>query len=71
MGFMSGGVHAYVENFAPGQQRSLDFTLALKLRGTSQLKVTPLAENLRMELTSNWQHPGFEGRFLPNPDSQQ
>lgn len=71
IGFMSGGIHANVESFVPGQKRSLDFALTLKLRGTSQLKITPLAENLRIGIASNWQHPGFEGRFLPNPDSQQ
>lgn len=69
--FMPGGVHAEIDGLVPGQKRSLEFALDFKLRGTASLKVLPLAENLRMELASNWQHPGFEGRFLPNPDSQQ
>lgn len=47
------------------------FTLALNLRGTSGLKIFPLADNLKMELASNWQHPGFDGRFLPVPGESQ
>ncbi|MDD5330068.1 MAG: cell envelope integrity protein CreD [Sulfuricella sp.] len=69
--FLPGGIHALVENIAAGQKQTLDFTLTLKLRGTSQLKVAPLADSLRAEFASNWPHPGFEGRFLPNPDSQK
>jgi inner membrane protein len=46
------------------------FKVFLKLRGTSQLKIIPMADNMKMELTSNWKHPGFDGRFLPLPESQ-
>jgi inner membrane protein len=47
------------------------FTLSLKLRGTTQLKFFPLADTLKMGLTSNWPHPGFDGRFLPTPGESQ
>lgn len=64
------GVKSWLENTAVQRAGSHPFKLALKLRGTSQLKVIPLADSLKMELTSNWAHPGFDGRFLPVPESQ-
>lgn len=64
------GVQADLElpdSNAPGR---LDFTLKLRLRGTSSLTVIPLAENFKLDMTSPWPHPGFGGRFLPMPESQ-
>lgn len=69
--FMPAGVQSMLDPAALPRARALPFKLSLKLRGTSQLKVIPVADNLRMELSSNWPHPGFEGRFLPLPESQQ
>lgn len=71
LGFAGGGVHAEIGDFEPGRKRTLAYTLDLKLRGTAQLAVLPLAGSFNLDLRSNWPHPGFEGRFLPNPDSQQ
>jgi inner membrane protein len=38
---------------------------ALKLMGTQQLAVAPVAEDTRMALHSSWPDPSFGGRFLP------
>lgn len=69
--FAPNGIKSVLKEAALKQAGSHRFTLALKLRGTSELKVFPLADNLQMELSSNWQHPGFEGRFLPIPGERQ
>lgn len=64
------GVKSFQEVSALQRPGSHPFKLSFKLRGTTQIKVVPLADSLRMELSSNWQHPGFNGRFLPAPESQ-
>ncbi|MDH4216295.1 MAG: cell envelope integrity protein CreD [Gallionella sp.] len=69
--FAPNGVKATLNEFSLKQAGSHQFKLTLKLRGTTQLKVIPLADNLNMELLSNWPHPGFEGRYLPIPGADQ
>jgi len=49
----------------PNEARVMAFSFPLKLLGTERLSIAPTAENNRVELTSNWQHPSFQGRFLP------
>jgi inner membrane protein len=71
LAFASNGVKSLLTGESQLRAGTHPFTLSLKLRGTSQLKVIPLADSLKLELTSNWPHPGFEGRFLPIPASQQ
>ena len=40
-------------------------TLSLDLAGTSALGWVPLARENHVQLSSNWPHPSFGGRFLP------
>jgi len=68
--FAPAGVKARLDESSLQRGISHPFKLALKLRGTSQLRVIPLADTMKMELISNWKHPGFDGRFLPLPESQ-
>jgi inner membrane protein len=70
LAFLPSGVKSPLA--APARQRAGThaFKIGLKLRGTSQLRVIPLADSLSMQLNSNWPHPGFDGRFLPTPESQ-
>lgn len=49
----------------PGQARAIAFSFPLKLTGTESLSISPTAENNVIEITSDWPHPGFGGRFLP------
>ncbi len=44
----------------------LEVTLRLDLAGTQSLAFTPLGEDNRIQLKSNWPHPSFGGRFLPS-----
>jgi inner membrane protein len=70
MSFAPGGVKAVLHSSSLQRNVSHPFKLSLKLRGTSRLKVIPLADTMKMVLASNWKHPGFDGRFLPLPESQ-
>ena len=49
-------------------RREIPFRIALGFRGTESIRVVPLADSSRIELTSTWPHPSFQGRFLPNAD---
>jgi inner membrane protein len=71
MSFAPNGVKARLDRAMHQQAGNHPFKLSLKLRGTSELRVVPLASNLKMELASNWPHPGFEGRYLPIPGDSQ
>jgi inner membrane protein len=69
--FAPNGVKSVLKESSLKRAGNHRFTLSLKLRGTTQLKFFPLADTLKMELTSNWPHPGFDGRFLPTPGKSQ
>ncbi|MDR1934519.1 MAG: cell envelope integrity protein CreD [Candidatus Accumulibacter sp.] len=49
----------------PGQERSIAFSMPLKLTGTESLAIAPTAESNTVQIESNWPHPSFQGRFLP------
>lgn len=42
-----------------------DFTIELALNGSRNLSVVPAGGTTEFNLKSNWPHPGFDGRFLP------
>lgn len=47
-------------------QTPLRVHVKLDLLGTTQLGFAPLADNNRVALVSDWPHPSFTGRALPN-----
>src|SRR5262245_8980967 len=51
------------ERWADG---TLATELALEMVGTRGLSFAPVAEQTRVVLKSDWPHPSFQGRFLPN-----
>jgi inner membrane protein len=46
-------------------KKPTSFAVNMTLRGAQSFAVTPLGKETRVELSSNWQHPNFQGRFLP------
>jgi inner membrane protein len=42
-----------------------NFRIQLDLNGSDSLSFVPVARDNRVELTSDWPHPGFSGAFLP------
>ncbi|MDR2129225.1 MAG: cell envelope integrity protein CreD [Burkholderiaceae bacterium] len=49
----------------PEQAWSYKFEFPLKIMGTQQFSLTPTAQQTQMDLTSDWPHPSFGGRFSP------
>ncbi len=60
----SGGIHAEIA--LPGQKDFLDFEVRIQVRGADFIGILPLADNLGIQLTSNWQAPSFSGLSLPD-----
>src|SRR5690606_26902232 len=46
--------------------QTLNFAFDLKLQGTSQLSVTPVGRESRVDLSADWPHPSFIGAYLPS-----
>ncbi|MEZ5896354.1 MAG: cell envelope integrity protein CreD [Parvularculaceae bacterium] len=42
------------------------FSLVMPLSGGGALNFAPVGENTRVELTSRWPHPGFQGAYSPD-----
>lgn len=59
---LGSGVHAPVVVSA-GEH--LDVNLSLVLRGMERLDVLPVGGETSLTLASNWPHPSFQGRYLP------
>jgi inner membrane protein len=51
--------------------KAIAFQMDLKLKGSGQLYVTPLGKTTKVRLSSSWQHPSFEGKFLPSGEGTQ
>jgi inner membrane protein len=47
----------------------IDVTFAFALRGNETLALAPQAGDTRWTVTSSWQHPSFQGSFLPSERS--
>lgn len=44
---------------------NVDFTVTLNLKGTESLAFQPMAEETTLKVSSSYQHPSFQGTFLP------
>ena len=65
------GIHAPIEALDPENERTVPFEFKLNLRGTEQFRFTPIGDNNVVTLQSSWQHPHFDGSFLPDPATQR
>lgn len=57
------GIHAVLAGY--DGSRAQAFSLQLELRGTRSLSFTPVGNDSRIEMTSTWPHPSFNGQYLP------
>lgn len=57
------GINARVPMTAAGGETP--FSIALKLRGTSDLQFAAAGEETEVSARGNWPHPSFQGNFLP------
>ncbi|HGT3058835.1 TPA: cell envelope integrity protein CreD [Klebsiella pneumoniae] len=58
------GIHMPMPALAE-DNKPLEIAFSLDLNGTGEFSLVPLGRNSELQLTSNWQHPGFLGSFLP------
>jgi inner membrane protein len=66
IGLFNAGVQAPargLESIKPGSD--IRFAFAIALNGTRDIRFLPSAEETIVSLTSNWQHPSYVGRPLP------
>lgn len=62
---LGNGIHAQVENLNQPYAQTIPFELTFNLRGMEKFHFIPVAEDNNIHLTSSWQHPHFNGSFLP------
>ena len=66
------GMHASLDGQAvPEAAVAIPFAFALKLRGLEELNLIPTSKQTQVEALSSWPHPSFQGRFLPDADTQE
>ncbi len=61
---LSDGVHSKIP--IESIENPMSFTIDLDLRGSQMLQISPLANEVKTEISSNWPHPKFTGKFLPS-----
>lgn len=59
----SSGIHLNVDEALLDQ--SMKFEVDLAINGSRALEIVPSGKTTEVSMTSNWPHPGFNGRFLP------
>lgn len=64
---MTAGMHADVGALADKQANTIDFAFDLDLQGMERLWFVPTGKSTQVSLKSNWPHPSFYGRYLPEP----
>ena len=60
------GFHAVLPDAAVDAGDPLTADLNLELLGTGGVSLAPVASTTQVQLSSNWPHPSFGGRFLPS-----
>jgi len=67
---MASGVHAPLGVLGDAQTHTLDFAFDLDLQGMERLWFVPTGKGTEVSLKSNWPHPSFFGRYLPEPKAR-
>jgi inner membrane protein len=62
---LGNGIHASVGVITAATEQIVPFEFKLDLLGMENFSFTPIAENNSIALNSSWQHPHFQGSFLP------
>ncbi len=62
---MSQGIHAPLPLITNQDQQQYSFEFDINLRGMEHLSFSPVADNAQVSITSDWPHPSFNGRYLP------
>lgn len=68
---LGNGIHAKLGEIIAVDAKNLAFEFKLNLRGMENFNFTPIADNNKIALQSSWQHPHFNGSFLPDASTQK
>jgi inner membrane protein len=68
---LGNGIHAELGKLDVVATKTLSFEFQLNLRGMENFNFTPIADNNKIALQSSWQHPHFNGSFLPDAATQK
>lgn len=68
---LGNGIHANLGKLDVITANKLIFEFKLNLRGMENFNFTPIADNNKIALHSSWQHPHFNGSFLPDAATQK
>lgn len=59
----SSGIHLPIVKGA--LENAMGFEIELAINGSRDLQIVPSGKTTKITIDSNWPHPGFNGRFLP------
>lgn len=59
------GVHSAIPGFSTSLTQTVEFSVAMQIRGMERLLLTPVGDYNRISMQSDWPHPSFTGRYLP------
>lgn len=62
---LGNGIHVALGNLQSDKERIYAFEFNLNLRGMERFSISPIAETSMIKLDASWQHPHFDGSFLP------
>lgn len=68
---LGNGIHANLDKLNVLASKNLTFEFKLNLRGMETFNFTPIADSNTIALHSSWQHPHFNGSFLPDASTQK
>lgn len=60
------GVHAFVNLSDKKTGDKIHFKITARISGSQALYFNPTAKQTTAKISSNWQHPKFDGMYLPN-----
>jgi inner membrane protein len=63
----SNGIHLDINEALLNEE--IKFEVDLAINGSRALEIVPSGKTTHVSMTSNWPHPGFNGRFLPETRS--
>jgi inner membrane protein len=62
---LSKGIHVPLDIDIITSSPTLEYTINIELKGSSELFITPMGKKTDVTLTSSWPDPSFTGKFLP------
>ena len=68
---LGNGIHANLGTINIVTTKNINFEFKLNLRGMENFSFTPIADSNKIALQSSWQHPHFNGSFLPDAATQK